>query len=415
MQTSSSENLWIQRTKWLTQALILSGALNIGLVATFVYFTLKEKQHSLAIEGKPFSQGALLQVQDTNAALLRSYSLLPFQELLLRMENKELAEEGLSKRDISLACLVAFHHFNLEKALGGTIPQKRIIPFSNAEGHETIGVPVFPGLADEQFQAIVHYAKTEKWPLTAQGLFYEIQRAGTAVDPSLLDAFFLTSEFHAVFTLFQKTGSRFTSEQIAALLCEGDWKTLSTYALQQRMALDLSSDRRSAFLTDYLDLHSVTAAKWLLETGAEFASKRLSDAQVLALLDLHAEKSPLLETFCKELLSSPRTDAVCKRAAATLYQIAEEVIPEPYDHAVALQRFLPKTVTPPVIAVIQTALPEASPAKAKKRYHTVQSGENLWKIARKYQVRVDEIMRINHLETEKLRPGKQLEIPSNQK
>ncbi|MES2122738.1 MAG: LysM peptidoglycan-binding domain-containing protein [Chlamydiota bacterium] len=407
MQSETSQNLWIQRTKWLTQALIISGALNIGFLATFVYFTLKQKQHSLAIEGKPLSRDNPL-VQETNAKLLRAYSLLPFQELLLRLDHKELAEEGLARRDISLACLVAFHHFNLEKALGGISPQKRTIPFSNTDGQETIEVPVFPGLTDAQFLAISHFAKTEKWPLTTQGLFYEIQRS--AADPTLFEAFYLAPEFHAVSLLFSKTGLHLQSEQIVDLLSEGDWKTLSQYTLQQRIALDLSPERRQAFLLDYLNQNSPLAAKLLLESDPEFCAKRLSDAHILTLLDLCSDKKPALETFCKELLTSPRTDAVCKRAALTLYAFSGETPPEPYEHALALQRF-----HPPVIATVQAALPEASPAKAKKRYHTIQSGDNLWKIARKYQVRVDDIMRVNHLETEKLRPGKQLEIPDTSK
>lgn len=45
--------------------------------------------------------------------------------------------------------------------------------------------------------------------------------------------------------------------------------------------------------------------------------------------------------------------------------------------------------------------------------HVIEPGDNLWKIARKYKVSVEEIKRVNHLETEKLRPGKQLEIPTS--
>src|SRR5579871_1376130 len=175
------DNPWSRRNKWLTQALIISGTLNIGLIATFAYFVMKDKQETLAIELKP----ALKEIStpESNSHLLRSYSLLPYQELLLRLESKELIEEGLTKRDLSLACLVAFHHFNLDKALGGLPLQKRSIPFTNSEGQETLDISVFPGLADYQFQAILQYAKTEKWPLTSQGLFYELKRSPLPRDP----------------------------------------------------------------------------------------------------------------------------------------------------------------------------------------------------------------------------------------
>src|ERR1700722_18078193 len=128
------ENYWTRRNRWLTQALIISGTLNIGLIATFAYFVLKEKQETLAIELKPAAKN--VSAPTTNAQLLRSYSLLPYQELLLRLENKDLIEEGLTKRDLALACLAAFHHFNLSKALGGLSLQERTLPLTNQEGQE---------------------------------------------------------------------------------------------------------------------------------------------------------------------------------------------------------------------------------------------------------------------------------------
>lgn len=416
----SQDNQWVNRTKWLTQALIISGTLNIGLIATFVYFSLKDKQETLAIELKPAaSKDSLV----TNAQLLRSYSLLPYQELLLRLENCDHIEEGLTKRDLSLACLVAFHHFNLDKALGGLALQKRTIPFSNSENQETIDVPVFPGLSDYQFLAIIQYAKTEQWPLTSQGLFYELKRSASPRDPSLLDAFYLSSEYHAAYTLLTKTGLNLTREQTIDLIAEGDWKTLSDLSLQQRIAMDLTPDRRRQFLLSNLNNHSKIAAKLLLDNDMDFVSKRLDDGQILNLLDLYTEKTPYLEQFAKELLSSPRTDAVWRRASSLLYTFAGEVLPEPYDHFAATQRFLPQVPSAPqsqpiimqTRAAFQAPTPPPSPEKSKKKLHTIEPGDNLWKIARKYHVSVDELMRTNRMDSEKLRPGKQLEIPEKTK
>ena len=123
----SQDNHWAARTKWLTQALIISGAFNIGLISTFVYFVLKDKQEILTTGLKPLSTKDPLA---TNIGILSSYSLLPYQELILRLDNSDLIEEGITKRDLSLACLVAFHHFNLDKALGGLSLQRRTIPFT---------------------------------------------------------------------------------------------------------------------------------------------------------------------------------------------------------------------------------------------------------------------------------------------
>jgi LysM repeat protein len=418
MLPSFPDNQWVNRAKWLTQALIISGTLNIGLISTFVYFVLKDKQEAMAVGLKSLEtpcKDALI----TNVQLLRTYSVLPYQELLLRLENEDHIEEGLSKRDLALACLVCFHHFNLDKALGDLPLQKRTFSFSNNEGQQTIDVPVFAGLNDSQFHAILHYAKTEKWPLTSQGLFYEIKRSLSPRDPSLLEAFYLCPEYHAVYTLLTKSGLGITREQVVDLIAEGDWKILSDLSSQQRIAMDLTPERRRTFLTDYLSSHSRTAAKLLLETDLEFISRRFDDAQILALLDLYSEKTPFLTHFAKQLLVSPRTDAVWRRAASILYAFSGETLPDPYDHILAVQRFAPQSAlnpieqVQPVIVQIKAAFPASSqpPSQSKKRLHTVEPGDNLWKIARKYRVTVDEIMRANRMESEKLRPGKQLEIP----
>src|SRR5579872_5871162 len=197
MDPTSFHSPWIRRTRVLTQALIISGTLNISLLTTFIYFVLKEKNNSStfeisALEVKP---GTPTPPPLTNENIARAYSQMPLSDLLIRLEDKELVEEGFTKRDLSLACLVAFHHFNLERALGGLVLQKRLISFRNdGEGGEVVDLTLFPGLADYQFQAIIRYAKTEKWPLTSQGLFYEIKRSKSPRDPSLLEAFSFTPE-----------------------------------------------------------------------------------------------------------------------------------------------------------------------------------------------------------------------------
>jgi LysM repeat protein len=339
--------------------------------------------------------------------------------LLLRLENDDHIEEGLSKRDLALACLVSFHHFNLDKALGGLPLQKRTFSFSNNDTQETIDVPVFAGLNDPQFHAILQYAKTEKWPLTSQGLFYEIKRSLSPRDASLLEAFCLCPEYHAAYTLLTKSGLHLTREQVVDFIAEGEWKVLSDLSSEQGIAMDLTPERRRTFLIDYLSSRSQTAAKLLLETDLEFISRRFEDAQILALLDLYSEKTPSLSNFAKQLLVSPRTDAVWKRAASILYAFAGETLPDPYDHALAVQRFVPQSApkpaeqAQPVIVQTKAAFQAgiSPPPPSKKKLHTVEPGDNLWKIARKYHVTVDEIMRANRMESERLRPGKQLEIP----
>lgn len=419
MPADTSENPWLKKTKTLTQALILSSTLNIGLIATFAYFVLKEKQQTLTLELKPAaSEGNSL--QPTNVELLKSYCLLPYPELISRLEDKESIEEGLTRRDLALACLVAFHHFNLDKALGGLPLQKRSLFFSHAAAGETLHLPVFPGLTDAQFVAVSQYAKTEKWPFTNQGLFYELKRSTPHPDPSLLSTFYLTSEYHAAYLLLTRSGLKMSQEEIADLVADGSWEQLAELATEQKTTLDLSPERRLSFVLGYLDHHSLKAAKLLATYDLASVTKRCNDVQVLTLLDLYADKTPPLEQFVKDLLVAPRTEAVYRKAASILYHWQGEECKEPYDHIATLKRFLPDAVaqeiplTPSTLPSPTQTFPTKAPVASKKRTHTVESGDNLWKIARKYKVSIEEIMRVNRLESEKLRPGKQLEIPEKQ-
>ena len=407
MNLRATENHLIRKTRWLTQMLILSGTLNIGLVATFVYFVLQEGQKTLNMECKPLKEHSS---KLSNLQFLKAYSILPYQELLLRLENKELIEDGLAKRDLALSCLVAFHHFNLEKSLPGVLLQKRSLPFTNKEGQETIELPVFPGLLDEQFLAILRFAKTEKWPLTSQGLFYELKRSLPPYDSSLISAFCLSTEFQTLQTLFSKTALALPQEYLISLLCEGSWQALASFVQDQQQHLDLSCEKRRSFLLSYLECRSILAAQLLLQTDLEFVLKRCDDAHILLLLDLCPENSVNLENCAKELLTSPRTDAVYKRAAQILYGLKQEQMPEPYDHHLVIQRFFP---TKTQEAAFETKQPSST--KSEKKFYIVENGDSLWKIARKFHVSVEQIMQVNHLETEKLRPGKQLEIPAKTK
>lgn len=387
------ENPWIKRTRFLTQALVLSGAVNICLVATLIYTAFVEKQEALTGEMKveEFSQNLPVR---TNEEILHAYSFLPFSELLLRLEHGEPIEEGLCKRDIALACLVAFHHFPLEKSLGGVIPQKRQISMRNQEGQEAIAVNVFPGLSDFQFQAILQFAKTEKWPLTSQGLFYELKRQENAYDPSLLETFYLTPEFHLVSTLFFKTGLPLTKGEVVSLLVSGEWNLLDNWARSHKEeGADLSVDARRGFLLAYLNKNSAFAAELLFKSDPEFCLKKLSDSEILYLLAVLKAKQIPCEHLVHEIALSPRIDAV-REFAKTLYP-SQSMVVAPIEKA----------------PEVKTSLVANQPDK-KKIFHTVGQGENLWKIARKYHVTVEALMRHNHLESDKVKPGKKLEIPS---
>ncbi|NGX37396.1 MAG: Peptidoglycan endopeptidase LytF [Chlamydiae bacterium] len=393
MARRSYQDPWVKKAKWLTQGLIISGTLNIGLLSTFIYFAMSDSKKPLALQSEkaPTDIREKLNLQE----LLTKYSTLSFQDLLLRLGNNGHVESGYTRRDLALSCLVAFYHFNLERALGGIVLQKRDITFTRTQ--EPCTLTIFPGLADYQFQAIVHYAKTEKWPLTSQGLFFEIQSTKPPYDPTLLEAFYLTPEFHFINLLFTKTGINLKKEHIVALLSQGDWSSLSETSNHLRMNPEFTPEERRRFLLELTQNQSKLAAKVLLETDQEYCLKHLDNNQVLYLCNLLTDRTN--PAFLKELLLNPRSDEIWKRAAELLYEQAAENPPTELNLEQAKRRFIElksSTTKPRVLA---------------KNTYTVVTGDSLWKIARAHNTSVQALRDTNHLKTDSLKVGQTLTIP----
>ncbi|WP_082693157.1 LysM peptidoglycan-binding domain-containing protein [Bacillus sp. FJAT-29814] len=54
-------------------------------------------------------------------------------------------------------------------------------------------------------------------------------------------------------------------------------------------------------------------------------------------------------------------------------------------------------------------------SKAADSHYTVKKGDTLYSIAKKFAVRVDELKKVNHLQSEKIYPGQKLTLPANTK
>lgn len=403
---------WAKKSRFLTQALIFSGALNIGLLTSFVYFVVRDKKEAVAFELQPVAQASK---QLSNAETIAHFSTMSYAELLDLLTNQDPVEEGYKKRDLALASLAAFHFINLEKALHGFPLQKRILSYQRKEGPEQVNIMVYPGLTEDQYQGIIQFIKTEKFPFTTQGLFFELKQSKMPRDPSLLEAFYLTPEFTTLMTLFNRAGVPLPSEYVVEVITQGDWPLVEKFTQEQKLSQDLSPMRLKNLLSNYVRCRSALAAKVLLEWDRDFVLKKFEDADLMAFLDLFAAKTNTLETFLKELITSPRSDAVWKKAAEKLYLFANLPLPDPYDHRATVQTFAPAFIQERLAALPKpvSEKPPVPSLRSTKRTHVVQSGENLWKIARKYKVPIDALRKTNHLETDKLRPGKELVIPLN--
>ncbi|MBM3184482.1 MAG: LysM peptidoglycan-binding domain-containing protein, partial [Chlamydiae bacterium] len=309
-------------------------------------------------------------------------------------------------RDLALSSLIKAHFFNLEKALATPLSQKRVVSVSGKK------IELYPGLTEDQYEAIIRFAYQEKWPLTTKGLFIALKNrlSQGLQDESLFSALMTTSEFHKVQVLFQKTGAEEDPKTLLSLLTDGSWEMLEKFSQEQSELLDLSLEKRRSFLMNYLAFRSKNAATLLLKTDLLFTKTRLSDPGILSILELLSDPSDLVKQFCIDLLHSPRSDAIREAAGLTLYRFSGEAPPVPFDSQVALERFSqasilekPKPSTP--------TQKEKSSTSFRSKEHVVQEGETLWKISRQYKVKVDEIMRMNGLEKESLVPGMILRVP----
>ncbi len=417
MEESLLERRWIKRIRFLTQALVISGALNLAFVATFCFYILQERRGSVVFDLQPASDSAAASRGMSNAQVLQSYCEKSFYDLLDFTNQKNLLEDGYTRRDLALSILVGFHQFNLERALGGTPFQKRHILFSPHVDGEQIELAIFPELTDEQFQAIRHYARTEKWPFTTQGLYFEIKRRWPKCEESLLETFYLSHEFVSLLTLFSRTQCSLEKEKILALVCEGDWTVLQKFMASQKEIQDFSVEKRRMLLVQYLEARSKIAARLLLMYDCDFVAKRLNDEQVAFVLDVADVEMDQQKKLAKALLCSTRSDRIWKMAAAKLYAGIQESLPEPYDHLSTIRRFCPEflsSVIPPLKSdhqQMERGQPPPPLAIRQPCVHVVEEGDSLWKIARRYRVKIEAIMQANHLESERLKPGQKLEIP----
>lgn len=409
-------NRW-DKFRFLTVALIFSGALNIGLVMALVFSALEDPEIPIPV-AKFGSQNHPQEL--ANRQLLSDMLKLSFSELIVCLTNRDLVEDGYTKRDLALSALAASHFFNLERALSSAPIQKRTVQLS-----EDQTIELYPGLSDEHYEAIIRYAYQEKWPLTPRGIFLMLQKwPKNGRDPSLCEAFFSTPEFYALQALFQNTDAPQDPQLLLDLSLEASWDVIDHFAKEQAKMLDLSIDKRRSLILTYLGVRSPTAAALLLSSDSQFAKTRLVDGAILLLLELLPEKSVKTERFCLDLLHSPRTDAVWKAAAEKLYAFAGENPPIPFDLQAALSRFTPGSSSKePVLSAAQVpqavkTSPIASHSQktiahvpSRVREHTVQEGDTLWKIARQYKVKVDDIVQTNDLDKDRLLPGMLLRIP----
>ena len=438
----------------LTISLMLSGTLNVILLGLFFYYTLGERPPTPYCELRPATyqeQLSPLAIDHSNNEVIRYFRKMPFQWLVARLSNTQLVEDGYTQRDLALASMITFHHFDIDRALASLpLPEKkRTIVYGKFRDGAPAELTIYPGLSEQHCEAIRAFASTERWPMTSKGLFLALQKQSESKDSSLVDAFTMTPEFLVVETLFSRSAAATDNNELLNVVLDGSWKMLNDFSSRQKTSQDLSVARRQQFLLDYIEQHSQSAAVLLLKIDGDFASRKLDDARVMIVLELLDQKSSDSERFALSLLTSPRSEQVWNAAARRLYQYAGEAEPNGNQYNAALSRFVPdyqplksidkpvissgppiippqpapvKKVTAPKETVAVTPVnkskqaPNAAPKAIAKpvkadRIYIVQEGDSLWKLSRRFRVDVDKLKTHNQLESNNLRPGRTLKIP----
>ncbi len=349
MKQDHFENPLAKRSRILVHVLIISGTLNLALLATFFTFVLKENKGGHF--PLPVKEQKIQRVLLSNGEMLSRYFLMSFEELVKELYDETHVEQGYRKCDLALSCLVAFHYFDLERAVPGFPLEKRQFTFINRE--KEISLPLYPGLSEGSFEAIRTFARTEIWPLTPEGLFQEFCARERSPD-SLKEALLMTGEFYA---LKRKLHALLSDESILELVKLSKWSSLANFTSLQD------------FLLSCVEKDSQLAAYLLVHLEREFALKYLDNVQMEKLLSLLTEKTPEVEAFVAEVANGLRPENLTKQ--------------------------------------------EVKPPQEKEHLYTVQPGDSLWKISREFDVKVEVLRMLNKIESDHLKPGTTLILPSD--
>jgi len=357
-----------KRVRKLSLALMASGALNIGVLSLLLFWVVKERPPTPYCELKPASkeqQQVPLADHRGCTEVLAQLSGQTFLQLAAALSHPKLIENGFTERDLALACLMAFHHFDIQRALpkNAQPQQPRYLSWKPKDQAAPIILTVFSDLTQAQFDAMIQFIKTERWPFTGEGLFglLKKQKEERQFDDHLVETFVLTPEFWTVELLFNRSGQKANRKEMLRVLLEGDWALLSRFVDQQRVAHDSSDARRQKFLLDYINAGSPSAAGLLLKAEWDFALKKIDDHQVIAILRLMPNQTAEGTLYAKEMLASPRSTNVWRESSRWLYVQAGETFPNEWTHHAALAKFVPEKAVLELVTKPPPPLPIAPP------------------------------------------------------
>jgi LysM repeat protein len=406
---SSKARLWRQ-VRFLTFSLIASGAFNIVMAVLMISSYLTEPPPVTTFRYKPISLEKKYEKSISVAEQLEEYRKLSFGELCDLLNDTAYLADGYTRRDVALSTLVTFHHLNIDAVIPAEHHEARTLRLTDGEE-----VELYPSSNEALFSALNAYIHEESWPYTSEGMLSLLQKPGWNNDDTLKEAFYLSSEFSLIELLFRRDETPLSREEILALLIEGKWEEIHSFTEEQSYDLDISPLARIHFLETFLPHGSKRAAKLIVERDPFLAADELTNDSMMQLVSLLDERSDASEMFLFEIIMSPRSETIWQQAAQHLYTWEGEEVPEPYDHMIVVQRFIPRNILEESIVIVTEDEEEnddtAKEEEEEDKGYTVIDGDSLWKIAKKHGITTQALRDANDISNDVLKTGTVLHIP----
>ncbi|MCB1084943.1 MAG: LysM peptidoglycan-binding domain-containing protein [Chlamydiia bacterium] len=359
MESFPLEKILARRTRLLIHSLIISGTLNIALLATFVTFVIKERKRGSIAHGV---EAPLKRTYLKNKDLLKEFQTYSYDALVRELYDETPIEYGQRRCDLALATLSALYDFDVERAFGEFPIERRELKL----GQESF--ILFAGVSNEVLEGVRLFARREVWPLTPRGLFQEIKKR-TPIPPSLKETFCLTTPYFLIERAIRRLSYDIEKEDLFNLLIEASWKEVESLAAGIAEDLEGNLDQFALFLVTLVERGSSEAAYLLVSLEQDFALKRLTNEQMMTLISLLDKQSPEVESFLQEVQRGLRPTEVQNLAG------------KPFENS--------------------------------PRHYRVEYGDSLWKISRKFGVKVEIIQEMNGIGNESLQVGRELLLPPN--
>lgn len=401
----------------LTQGLLFSGALNIALATSLIYFAVRGKEEPRLNDFSTTTSCSSLVLDMSKEAslqtVLEDYSHLNFEQLVLLLKDSREVLQGFSQRDLALSVLVHFHDLDIQRAVSGQSLKTSLLTFYTPKEEQ---ISLYSDLSEQAYKHILSFLKIEQWPYTSEGLFKRWVNGQR--DESLKKAFYLTKEFMLLEALFSPT--QMDQNSLLSLLEDGPWSLIKNFTDSKPLVQNFSNALRIKFLAQYLDFASKLAADWILAIDPAYALEKLSDDRVVALISLLEKKTPLNENFLLHLALKDRSDWVKQEACRILFHYCDKNFVEPFNLNQAL-KFLAMEYNlegQKNFTSIETDLQEVSkphepysPKLESIHYYVVQKGDCLSKIAKMHDVDLRILKKANHLDNDLIQVGMTLIIP----